>query len=76
MKLGLAEANSRLMQATDKIYSDPASAALLAEEAEAIANESVARAASQNQLILIVGVFLGLVLLLGLLYWLYKREEE
>ncbi|MDO8339220.1 MAG: hypothetical protein Q7T16_01035 [Candidatus Burarchaeum sp.] len=71
-----AAATAKLQNATAMLYKDPSNATALAQEAEGMANDAVSGAAAKDQLFLIFGVVVGLAAIVGILYWLYRREEE
>jgi len=72
----LGPAEEEFEKARALLYSDPAQAATLAARSGRMAREAADRAYAHDQLATTVGIGAGIALLVGGLYWLYKREEE
>ncbi len=71
----LSAAKAKLAEAQSLLYSQPEQSALLAAQASELANASVPEAQTRDQLAIIIAVVLGLAAAVGVLYWVYRREE-
>jgi len=71
----LTAANKEFENARVILYTNPQETATRASHAVELAQEAVDSAHSYDQIAVMASIAGGIVLLVGVLYWLYKREE-
>jgi len=72
----LREAEAALADARTLLYTDPAAAGVEAMGVPDLANSAVEHAYSYDQLATIGAVLLGIIVIVAMLYWIYRREEQ
>ncbi|MFA6035423.1 MAG: hypothetical protein WC759_00505 [Candidatus Micrarchaeia archaeon] len=72
----MGAANAALEEARSLLYADPDAAVLAAQRIPDLVKGALDSAQSLNQLATIAAVVLGLIVIVGALHWIYKREEQ